>query len=296
MIENIEFVVLLAGKSTRNYPQSKGLPHKALMPFGDRKVIDTVMENLVNAGAKYFTFIVSDMQTVHAFENCFTHEGYIETKFQEKGMHEQVKLLQSCYLPAGVKINYVIQDKPLGTGHAVGIAANTAEGRSIAMVLPDDIVLSEKGETVYQRAVKNYKGGNVIITRPVEDPSRWGIVENGRYVEKPKESTSNESGIAMMIFDPVVVKKLQTAANVVEQGIADSGLVGGELAWAHALNTAIEEDEAKQKIKTIPLGENDVYLDCGQIKEYERASLYMLIKNSIYKEEHKESIKKWIAQ
>ncbi len=36
--ENLEFVVLAAGKSTRNYPHSKGIPHKSLVPFGSRKV------------------------------------------------------------------------------------------------------------------------------------------------------------------------------------------------------------------------------------------------------------------
>ena len=32
MYENIEFVVACAGKSTRNYPHSKGIAHKCLMP------------------------------------------------------------------------------------------------------------------------------------------------------------------------------------------------------------------------------------------------------------------------
>ena len=45
MYENIEFVVACAGKSTRNYPHSKGIAHKCLMPFGDIRLIDCVLQD-----------------------------------------------------------------------------------------------------------------------------------------------------------------------------------------------------------------------------------------------------------
>lgn len=35
--EDLEFVILAAGKSTCNYPHSKGIPHKSLVPFAAAK-------------------------------------------------------------------------------------------------------------------------------------------------------------------------------------------------------------------------------------------------------------------
>ena len=50
---DLEFIILAAGKSTRNYPHSKGIPHKSLIPLGSRKVIDHIIRELISSGAKY---------------------------------------------------------------------------------------------------------------------------------------------------------------------------------------------------------------------------------------------------
>ena len=47
MYDTFEFVICCGGESTRNYPQSKGLPHKALLPFGDKRIIDYALKNIV---------------------------------------------------------------------------------------------------------------------------------------------------------------------------------------------------------------------------------------------------------
>ncbi|MDR2099001.1 MAG: NTP transferase domain-containing protein, partial [Rickettsiales bacterium] len=68
VVDDIEFVILAAGKSTRNYPHSKGLPHKSLIPLGSRKVIDQIIKEAIRAGIRHITFVCADDRAREAFE------------------------------------------------------------------------------------------------------------------------------------------------------------------------------------------------------------------------------------
>ena len=297
--ENLEFVILAAGKSTRNYPHSKGIPHKSLVPFGSRKIIDFIMNQIILAGGKHITIVVADEAAIDAFHNCFVREPEIESKFEAKGYKTGLELLQSLYVPDDIEIKYFIQDKPRGTGHAVGLVYNTIKdtGRNVVMIWPDDIVLADKYADdkeakipVYKRAVdtyiKNGGCGNLGMTRSVDNPSRWGIIDNGYFKEKPKKSTSNQAAFGLFIFDKEVCKKLYDSAMKMNDGKAVEGIVGGELAFADALNQTIDENPEKMKIQTLSIKPTDMYLDCGSIEGYEKALLYTLLTESKFKGEN----------
>ncbi|MBN1783551.1 MAG: hypothetical protein JW812_01130 [Alphaproteobacteria bacterium] len=296
MKTDLHFIILVAGSGTRNYPHSKGLPHKALLPFGDFKVIDQIMKNLVDAGGRKFTFVISSPEEKGIFDQCFVHEPKVEDKFARAGKDHLVNLLTACYLPDDVSVNYVVQENPMGTGHAVALAAK--DGENIAMVLPDDIVLSE-GETPYQRAVIEYERtqqGNVILTHPIENRRIWGrgVVEDGKYIERSKNDIPGEAGTAMMIFDQKVVARLKTSVEKMNRGETPDGMVSNELAWAHALNTEVDLDKT-QKIRTIPFSKNDIYLDCGTIETYEKAMIYTLLRKSIFRDQNLVWVKNLLA-
>lgn len=289
--DSLEFVILAAGKSTRNYPHSKGIPHKCLMPFGSYKIIDFIMKQIIIAGGKHITIVVPDTASIEYFKQCFAHEPEIEQKFKNKGNMTALSLLENTYIPDDIEIRYQIQEKPNGTGHAVGRVYNEIKdtGRNIVMIWPDDIILSAKGTVpIYKRAVDKYLSlgckGNLGITRPVDDPSRWGIIDDGYFKEKPKESKSNQAAFGLFIFDKEVCKKLYDASKLIDNGKTADGMVGGELVFADALNKTIDEDKETHQIYTIPLEETDIYLDCGCIEGYEKALLYTLVTESDFKE------------
>ena len=57
MYDNIEFVVACGGLSTRNFPHSKALAHKSLLPFGDVRLIDHVLGEIIKMGGRHITFV-----------------------------------------------------------------------------------------------------------------------------------------------------------------------------------------------------------------------------------------------
>jgi UTP-glucose-1-phosphate uridylyltransferase len=307
--DDLEFVILAAGRSTRNYPHSKGIPHKALVPFGSIKVIDHIIKEPLCAGLRNITIVVSDESSKEAFESCFKPEPKIEEKFRKSGNTLSLELLQSLYMPDGVDIKYVIQDEPKGLAHAVGLAAKASGGRHLVVRLPDDMVITDRRavgpraqksfvERVIERYVADGIGGNMLATRHVDDPARWGIIENGIFREKPRESSSHEASHTLLIFDRAVAKRLEAAAEAADTpGAPEYGAwrnEGRELHYGDYINEMVKADPA-MAIRAYPLSETDIYLDCGTLQGYEEASLYMLLRASAFRKKHRETARRLLS-
>ncbi len=285
MKTDLQFIVLLGGKSSRNYPHSKGLPHKALLPLGDFKVINYIINSIYNTGGRNITFVIANNSYKKHFNNCFTREPKIEERFRKKNDLQKISLLKKTYLPNDLKINFVVQKTPLGIGHAIAVSAEP--NKNVYVVLPDDIILSTKKHP-FARAVDEYektKSGNIVITRKVEDPSRWGVIENGIYIEKPKISTSNEAVISSLILDKSVVEIYKKQAKKLLQNENRHDILN----QVDAINQ-VAKQSSKMKIKTIPLLLSDTYLDCGTIEGYEKALVYTLLKNSVFLKSNKKAV------
>ena len=300
---DLEFIILAAGKSTRNYPHSKGIPHKSLIPLGSRKVIDHIIRELISSGAKHITIVCSDTKAKEAFELCFTKEQKIEDKFKKNGNIIGLELLQSLYVPDDVDIKYVIQKEPKGLGHAIGLANKVADGRHLVVRVPDDIILpnhcindAELRKPAVRRCIEKYikdgVGGNMFITRHVQDPSRWGIIDDGIFKEKPSESKSDEAFHTLAILDKKVAKRLQEVAERIDTvGTEEYNLwekEGKEIHFDKYLNEEVKKDTEHMAIRTYPIAKTDTYLDCGTLQGYEEALLYTLLKESVFREKNKE--------
>ena len=307
--DDLEFVILAAGKSTRNYPHSKGIPHKALVPFGSIKVIDHIIKEPLRAGLKNITIVVSDMASRDAFESCFCREPKIEEKFIKSGNTLSLELLQSLYMPGDVDIKYVIQEEPKGLAHAVGLAAGVSGGRHLVVRLPDDMVITDRRavgphaqksfvERVIGKYIADGTGGNMLATRHVDDPARWGIIENGIFREKPAQSSSHEASHTLLIFDRAVAGRLASAAAAADTPGAPEyeawKSCGRELHYGGYINDMVSADP-NMAIRAYPLAETDTYLDCGTLEGYEEASLYMLLRASAFRKKHRETARRLLA-
>ena len=72
MYENIEFVICAAGECTRNYPHTNSVIHKTLLPMGDKRVIDYVLQDILRIGGKHITFVCSNKQSIKTFQKALT--------------------------------------------------------------------------------------------------------------------------------------------------------------------------------------------------------------------------------
>ena len=274
------------------------------MPFGSVKIIDYIMAELLFVGAKHVTIVVSDEKAKEAFELAFAREKNVEEKFEKNGNKIGLELLKKVYIPDDVEIKYVIQKEPKGLGHAIGLANKLAGGRHLVVRLPDDIIISTiDNENVFKNSlivncINEYikgDGGNMFITRKVEDPSRWGIIENGVFVEKPKESVSKEAFNTMAIFDKKVGKRLEEVASLIDTVGTDEYNMwesqGTEIHFNKYLNDEVVKDKENMKIRTFPKRDSDRYLDCGTIKGYEEALVYTLLNLSLFKDNNKATAK-----
>ena len=153
MYENIEFIVACAGKSTRNYPHSKGIAHKCLMPFGDIRLIDCVLQDVVRMGGRHITLVVSDQSTIDAFTDALKTDTKTEEKLRNGGRGRIADVLRATFLPDDVDLKFVIQEKPLGTAQVLGLAHRLSMDRHAVLIFPDDLIDSTKAEMPFVKKI-----------------------------------------------------------------------------------------------------------------------------------------------
>lgn len=288
-LENIELVVLAAGLSSRNFPHSKG-PHKCLLPFGSEKIIDRIVREPVEAGIKHITFVVSSEVSKGFFEACFARMPDIEAKFAEKGDHVAVELLKRTYIPDDVSVKYVIAE-PKGLAYAIGLAAGKAEGRHVAVCYPDDMILPRTPGTkpfIY-KFLEHYATvmggkGNLAATRLIDDPKRWGVVEDGYVREKQPLATSRQASCAYIIFDDRIATGLnQVALRTDIEGTPEYNQYkhqGKEIHYSDYFNETAARDPS-MAMQIFEIGSEYRYLDCGTRNGYEEALVFALLKESV---------------
>ena len=206
MYDNIEFVIACGGLSTRNFPHSKGLAHKSLLPFGDIRLIDFVLQDIVRSGGRHITLVCSNQETIDAFKESLARDDKTVEKLKAKNRSEIAEVLESTFLPKDVDLKFVIQDKPIGTAHVLYCASQVSKNRHVAFFFPDDIIVSKDKENSHLArllAEFSHDEHQILMTGiEKEDVSNNGILSDGRLQEKPK-NPANHIGI----YSPMILPK-----------------------------------------------------------------------------------------
>ena len=191
-------IIPAAGIGKRLRPLTDIAP-KPLLPAYNKPIIFYPLLSLREAGIKN-AVIITDAANKRVFQ-----------KFLRDGKD------------FGMKIEYAIQDKPLGIAHAVNCAKKFAQGQRVVVLHSDNIFEDNIAPFVKsfseQKFTKGGKtvGGAKIILKQVSDPERFGVVEfKGDKVinieEKPKQPKSNWITTGCYMFDERVfdmIKKLR---------------------------------------------------------------------------------------
>ncbi len=222
----------VAGLGTRFLPATKSMP-KELLPVVDKPVIHYAVDEARAAGIEQFIFVSSRGKT--AMEDHFDRSFELEETLRKRGREADLARLQDALVNSGDLV-FVRQQEPLGLGHAVWCARHIVGDEPFAVLLPDDIVMSDP-PCIAELIDAHEKIGrsHVVAVQDVsrEHTSRYGILDPDvevaanlvrakGIVEKPKpeDAPSTTAAIGRYVLDPAVFehldKRVQGAGNEIQ--------------------------------------------------------------------------------
>jgi len=108
----------------------------------------------------------------------FVEDLVLESKLEASGKYHLLEKVRKA--PGLLEVESVVQDEPLGLGHAVGCAESVLDDDedAIAVLLPDDLVMP-RGVLETMSRVRRKRGGTVLcaIDVPKDQVSSYGVFE-----------------------------------------------------------------------------------------------------------------------
>ena len=230
----------VAGQGTRMLPATKVMP-KEMLPVVDKPVIQYAFEEAAAAGVERFVFVTGRGKVL--IEDHFDRAYELFDTLQRKSKTEQLEQLQKA-VPIAGEVIYTRQQEPLGLGHAVWCARHIVGHEPFAVLLVDELLLSNPPPLVDLCRLHDQTNGNVIsvVEVPAEQTNRYGIIATGKtegelievtgMVEKPKpeDAPSRLSIIGRYVLLPEVFEHLakgeRGAGNEIQLTDAMQKLIG----------------------------------------------------------------------
>lgn len=222
----------VAGLGTRFLPATKSIP-KELLPVVDKPVIHYAVDEARAAGIEQFIFVSSRGKT--PMEDHFDRSFELEETLRKRGRDEDLKRLQDTLVNSGDLV-FVRQQEPLGLGHAVWCARHIVGDEPFAVLLPDDIVMSDPpciAELIDAHASLGPSHVIAVQDVPREHTNRYGILDLDAQVSpnivrakgivekpKPEDAPSTTAAIGRYVLDPSVFnhldKRVQGTGNEIQ--------------------------------------------------------------------------------
>lgn len=204
-------IIPAAGLGTRFLPATKAQP-KEMLPVVDKPTIQYIVEEAVASGIE--DILIISGRGKRAIEDHFDKSYELEEELAKKDKKEQLEMVRK--ISNMVDIHYVRQKEALGLGHAIYCARKFIGDEPFAVLLGDDIVVSEKPCLLQMiEMFERFKTSIVGVQEvPEDDIDKYGIIkavkiEDKLYkvedlVEKPekKEAPSNLAVMGRYIIQP----------------------------------------------------------------------------------------------
>ncbi|MGH7086894.1 MAG: UTP--glucose-1-phosphate uridylyltransferase, partial [Acetobacteraceae bacterium] len=174
----------VAGLGTRFLPATKAMP-KEMLPVVDKPLIHYAVEEAKAAGIEQFFFVTSRAKT--AIDDHFDRAFELEETLRARGKTELIAELDAG-LPEPGQMAYTRQQTPLGLGHAVWCARGLVGDEPFAVLLADDLIVSQQPCLAQMVEAYEETGGNLVavIEVPRAQTNRYGVLDvvadNGRLV------------------------------------------------------------------------------------------------------------------
>jgi mannose-1-phosphate guanylyltransferase len=230
--EPIQAVILIGGEGTRLRPLTYTTV-KAMVPVLNKPYIEYLIEHLNN----------------HNIKEIILAMGYKPDSIKEY-FKKKADIAQ--------KLIYSLEQIPLGTAGAVKNASNYINKNKSFFVINGDI-FTNLNFTNMLRFHKKKKAKVTIALTPVDDPTRFGVVEVDcdqrihRFIEKPKreEAPSNLINAGTYILEPEILeripgdRKFMFEHDVFPQLISDNKPVYGYSSNTYWIDIGIPENYLK---------------------------------------------------
>jgi len=204
----------VAGYGTRFLPATKAMP-KEMLPVVNKPLVQYGVEEAVEAGIRNFGFVTG--RGKRAIEDHFDISYELEHQIRGTGKEELLKPISD--LIDHNEFSYTRQIHMRGLGDAILAGQNLVGDEPFAVVLADDLCVSEPGDDgVLAQMAKLYNQFRCSIVAiqevPPEETDKYGVIagecmKEGIYrvtnmVEKPKpeDAPSNLAIIGRYILTP----------------------------------------------------------------------------------------------
>jgi UTP--glucose-1-phosphate uridylyltransferase len=201
-------VIPAAGRGTRLLPATKAIP-KELLPLGSVPALQFVLEECLRAQVRHLCLVVSPEKEAL--------RRYLTPSVPEEGAPAELVRLEE--LLAGLEIEFVVQEEPLGLGHAVWLGCQALPAEPFAVLLPDEIY-PHPGSGLDRLLASAANGVRLLLRRvSAEQASRFGIVagrQEGEHVSvtglvekpRPEEAPSDLAVMGRYVLPPEIARHL----------------------------------------------------------------------------------------
>jgi UTP--glucose-1-phosphate uridylyltransferase len=212
-------VIPAAGLGTRILPATKAIP-KELLAIVDTPMIQLVVEEAVGAGVDHVVIVTGPGKP--ALEEHFSPAPALEAELYRKGRTDLLRAVRRVNELA--RFTFVMQDEPLGLGHAVLCARDAVGDEPFAVLLPDElfwgpelvIALAERQQrfdapVIAVMEMPPDEIGNYGVVDP--EPVEADLVRMKDFVEKPDPSRarSNLGSVGRYVLTTDVMDALEGA-------------------------------------------------------------------------------------
>jgi UTP--glucose-1-phosphate uridylyltransferase len=230
----------VGGLGPRFLPATKAMP-KEMLPVVDKPLIQYAVEEARASGIEEIIFVTGRGKA--AIEDHFDISWELNKLLESRNKTAELAAIASIPTEPG-RVAYIRQQEALGLGHAVWCARRLIDDEPFAVLLADDLVLSETPCLKQLIDLHEQVGGNVVAVQDVapEHTDRYGILDviddDGRIAEarglvekpKPEVAPSTLSIIGRYILQPDVLVELERQ----EKG------AGGEIQLTDAMARTID--------------------------------------------------------
>jgi len=283
---NLKKVVFpVAGLGSRFLPATKAIP-KEMLPINDKPLIQYAVEEAIDAGFTELIFIIGE--TKRAITDHFNFNPDLSISNLSKDKKNYLSEMHKI-IPDHVSCKYIIQDEPLGLGHAILQAKEAVGKEPFAVVLADDLIDSKQG--VLQQMIDRYEDENssIVSVQKIKksESVNYGIIDfkeganelikTTNIIEKPlpEDAPSSFGVIGRYIFCNNIFFYLEKI----------SVGVGNEIQLTDAI---------KLLLKTNPIFSYEftgTRYDCGSKLGFIKANISYALKDDHTKNQLKEFIK-----